>query len=154
MPLVSLQNDCYWQAERLRSNDSLRSTEFASELVAARLTAERLLLAALLLTKKKRQASRFAFVLRFTSRACPHDLHDRTLQLATLRLTRCCQVRSPGSSWPTRSTWATSRATWLALARSICLPTKAPTRSFSMCLLRSSCNVQPASIPHASSLVV
>ena len=36
---------------------------------------------------------------------------------------------------------------------SIYLPTKAPTLSFSMCLFRSSCSVQPASIPHASSQV-
>ena len=42
---------------------------------------------------------------------------------------------------------------WIVLTASICLQTKAPMLSFSMCLLRSSCNDQSASTPHASSLV-
>ena len=89
VPLVSLQNDCYWQAERLRSNDSLRSTEFASELVAARLTAERLLLAALLLTKKsvRLRVSRSSCVLllelaRTTSTIVPCNLRHCALHAA------------------------------------------------------------------------
>ena len=73
--------------------------------------------------------------------------HPGWLDLAT-------QIAPGRPGWPPRLAAGSAVLNSLACpVWSIGLLTKASTLSYSMCLLRSSCNVQTASILHASSLV-